>query len=319
MKYIFFLFLFVYISSNAISQINDIADTNWCNHPYRESLKKLPEIKVSSNWFKVYRVGQNVLAIVEPYNFEEVISYLIIGKSKALLFDTGIGADSISPLIKQLTNLPILVLNSHTHFDHMGGNYEFKNILALNTNYTIKNSKAGWNHDSIKDEVTMRAFCLQRLPVFDTAQYHTRPFKILQFVKDGDEVDLGERKLKIICVPGHTMDAIALLDKTNGYIWTGDTFYEGPIFLFAEGTDLLAYEKSIAKLAKMAPQLKRVFPSHNNPISQPERLIELKTNFIKMKSSQVKPTDAGSNLLLFQFPYFNFLIGKAQLETFRTK
>lgn len=115
------------------------------------------------------------------------------------------------------------------------------------------------------------------------------------------------------------MDAIALLDKTNGYIWTGDTFYEGPIFLFAEGTDLLAYEKSIAKLAKMASQLKRVFPSHNNPISQPERLIELKTNFIKMKSSQVKPTDAGSNLLLFQFPYFNFLIGKAQLETFRTK
>ena len=319
MKYIFFFFLFVYISSNAISQINDIADTNWCNHPYRESLKKLPEIKVSSNWFKVYRVGQNVIAIVEPYNFEEVISYLILGKNKALLFDTGIGADSISPLIKQLTNLPVLVLNSHTHFDHIGGNYEFRNILALNTSYTIKNSKEGWKHEAIKDEVTRSAFCLQRLPGFDTAQYHTRPFKILQFVKDGDEVDLGGRKLKIISVPGHTIDAIALLDKTNGYVWTGDTFYEGPIFLFAEGTDLFAYEKSIAKLAKIAHQIKKVFPSHNNPISEPKRLIELESNFLKIKSSQVKPTDGGSNLLLFEFPYFNFLIRKPLLEKLLAK
>ena len=317
MRFIFFLFLLLSISSKAISQINDITDSDWCNHPYRESLTKLPEIKVHSNWFRVYRVGKNVIAIVEPYNFEEVISYLILGKSKALLFDTGIGVDSISLVVKQLTKLPILVLNSHTHFDHIGGNYEFKNILALNTSYTLKHSKEGWDHDSIKDEVTKSSLCLQRLPGFDTSHYYIHPFKISQFVKDGDELELGERKLKIIAVPGHTMDAIALFDKTNGYIWTGDTFYEGPIYLFADGTDLIAYKKSIAILAKMAPQVKKVFPSHNNPISQPVRLVELKNNFHSMETGKVNPTDAGNNMLLFKFQYFDFLIDKNQLVKFR--
>ncbi|MBS1667459.1 MAG: MBL fold metallo-hydrolase [Bacteroidetes bacterium] len=319
MRYILFLFLSLYTSSNAISQITEITDSDWCNHPYRESLQKLTEIKVQSNWFKVYRVGQNVIAIVEPYNFEEVISYLILGKNKALLFDTGIGVDSISPVVKQLTKLPVLVLNSHTHFDHIGGNYEFKNILALKTSYTLKHAKEGWNHDSIKDEVTKGSLCLQRLPGFDTSHYYIHPFEISQFVKDGDEVDLGGRKLKIIAVPGHTMDAIALFDSTNGYLWTGDTFYEGPIYLFAEETYLLAYEKSITTLAKMAPRLKKVFPSHNNPISEPVRLVELKNNFLTMKAGKVKPTDAGNNMLLFQFQYFGFLIDKNQLVKFRVE
>ena len=317
MRYILFLFLSLYTSSIAIAQINEIPDSDWCNHPYRGSLKKLTELKVQSNWFKVYRVGQNVIAIVEPYNFEEVISYLILGKNKALLFDTGIGVDSISPVVKQLTKLPVLVLNSHTHFDHIGGNYEFKNIFALKTSYTLKHSKEGWDHDSIKEEVTKGSLCLQRLPGFDTSHYSIHPFEISRFVKDADEIDLGERKLKIIAVPGHTMDAIALFDKKNGYLWTGDTFYEGPIYLFADGTDLLAYEKSIAILAKMAAQVKKVFPSHNNPISQPARLVELKNNFLKMKTGKVNPTDAGNNMLLFQFQYFGFLIDKNQLVKFR--
>lgn len=310
--------LSVFISGHTIAQVNNLADTDWCNHPLRESLRKLPEIKTSGNWFRVYRAGKNVIAIVEPYNFEEVISYLILGKTKAILFDTGIGVDSISTLVKQLTDLPVTVLNSHTHFDHMGGNHEFASISALNNSYTIQNAKKGWSHDVIKDEVTQAACCLQRLRNFDTSQYAVQPFTISQFVKNGDEIDIGDRKLKIITVPGHTPDAIALLDKTNGYIWAGDTFYEGPIYLFAKGTDLAAYEKSISILADMAPQLKKVFPAHNNPVCPPERLTELKDNFSKMKTGKMKHTDAGDNKLLFEFPHFSFLIAEDQLLKLRS-
>lgn len=244
---------------------------------------------------------------------------MILGKNKAFLFDTGLGMDSIAPLVKQLTTLPVFVLNSHTHFDHIGGNYEFENVLALKTSYTIKNSKEGWNHDAIKDEVSKRALCLEKLPNLDTAQYKVRSFKIAHFVKDGDEIDLGARKLKIISVPGHTVDAIALLDSTNGYLWTGDTFYEGPIYLFAEGTDLLAYEKSIAKLAGLAKHFKKVFPSHNNPISEPERLIALQSDFNEMKNGNAQQKETDSSMLLFPFPYFSFLIDKGQLKRLRSK
>ncbi|MEN9701240.1 MAG: hypothetical protein RIR55_555, partial [Bacteroidota bacterium] len=114
MRYATILIILLFISFEAYNQTT----TNICNNPLRASLNKLPEIKTKSKWFKVYRVGDNVLAIVEPYNFEEAISYLILGNNKALLFDTGIGVDSISLVVKQLTKLPILVINSHSHYDH---------------------------------------------------------------------------------------------------------------------------------------------------------------------------------------------------------
>ena len=316
MKYFIFLILIITGCANATSQTNNNPDTSWCNHQPREAFKKLKEIKISNSWFKVYSAGDNVIAISEPYNFEEVISYLILGNRKALLFDTGLGLDSISPVIKQLTKLPVTVINSHTHYDHIGGNYEFENILAMNTGFTIKHSKEGWNHDAVRHEVTSDAFCLPKLPGTDTAHYHIRPFKISQFIKDGDEIDLGGRKLQIISVPGHTPDAIALLDKTNGYLWTGDSFYEGPIYLFAEATDLSAYEKSIAKLAKLVPTLKVIFPSHNNPVCDPERLTELKDDFAKVKNGEAKGIDDGKDPVLIRFQYFDFLIRRSELEKF---
>jgi glyoxylase-like metal-dependent hydrolase (beta-lactamase superfamily II) len=53
-----------------------------------------------------------------------------------------------------------------------------------------------------------------------------------------------------------------LIDVTAGLMWTGDTFYEGPIWLFFPETDLAAYETSLARLAALAPQLKALLPAH---------------------------------------------------------
>lgn len=314
MNRLFILLLISLLYSQAFSQTNIEFNNSICNKPIRTSLSKLKEINTKSNWFKVYNVGNNVLAIVEPYNYEEVISYLIIGKHKALLFDTGIGVDSISLLVKQLTALPIVVINSHSHYDHIGGNYEFENVLSLKTDFTENHSKFGWDHESVKHEVTQEAICLQHISRLDTAKYAIRPYKTSKFIKDGDEIDLGERKLTIISVPGHTPDAIALYDKKNGYLWTGDSYYDGPIYLFAKETDLLSYQKSLNILATMAPQLNKIFPSHNNPVSNPQRLLELKANFKKMKNGKIIGQDDGNNTVLFQFKHFGFKIDKEKLE-----
>ena len=318
MKLIYLLILSVFTGNMGISQATN-TESDWCHHPIRQSFSKLDEIKTTSKWFKVYHAGDQVIAIFEPYNFEEVISYLILGRDTALLFDTGMGLDAISPLIKQLTKLPVIVINSHTHFDHIGGNYEFRNILAMKTDFTIKHAQYGYRHNDIKEEVTKASLCLQQLPSIDTAHYYTKPFKITRFVKDGDEIDLGKRRLQIIAIAGHAPDAIGLFDKANGYLWTGDSFYEGPIYLFGEGTSLVAYEKSVARLAQICSGLKKVFPSHNNPVCKPERLLELKNDFAKVKKNQSKATDAGNNTLLFKFQYFGLLVDKNELKKFRNQ
>ena len=291
--------------------------SDWCDHELRAELLELQEVKIKSEWFKVYLIGNNVYAIAEPYNFQEVISYLILGTEKALLFDSGMGLDSISSVVKEITNLPLTVINSHTHYDHIGGNHEFANILALRTDYTLKWAKNGWNHDLVKQEITKDAFCMKMLPTTDTANYHINPFRISEFIEDEYIIDLGQRAIEVISVPGHTPDAIALLDREAGYLWTGDTFYEATIWLFFDGTDLNDYEKSIERLGKLVPDLNKVFPAHNIPIAEPIRLAELVKAYAQIKSGK-KKGKIGDNFghpddkiaIVFEFENFSFLIRK---------
>jgi Metallo-beta-lactamase superfamily len=117
----------------------------WCDLLPRPANAGLERVSVSTDWFEVYRAGDGVFAIAEPFQFQEAISYLIVGTGRALMFDTGIGLVPIRPVVEQLTRLPVEVLNSHTHFDHVGGNAEFDRILALDTSYTRANAK-GFDH-----------------------------------------------------------------------------------------------------------------------------------------------------------------------------
>jgi len=127
----------------------------------------------------------------------------------------------------------------------------------------------------VRGEVDASALC-RALPAGITEDtYHTPAFEIDAFVDDGHRIDLGGRTLEVVAVPGHTPDAIALLDREAGFLWTGDSFYEGPIWLFAPETDLEAYRASVARLAELAPELTTLFTGHNTPVAQPSRLLEL--------------------------------------------
>ena len=86
-------------------------------------------------------MSKGVLAIYEPRHFEEVISYLILGDKKAVLLDTGLGIGDMKRLVCELTNLAVVVLNSHTHFDHLGDNHQFDTMYAMDTPFSRDHSK----------------------------------------------------------------------------------------------------------------------------------------------------------------------------------
>jgi len=293
---------------SSAQSINTDKSKYWCDKELRPALLKLKEVKTSHPWFKVYDVGNHVFAIDEPYNYEETISYLIIGKNKALLFDTGMGLDSISKVVKELTHLPITVLNSHTHFDHIGGDHEFTRILAMNTSYTKANAKNGFIHLQIRNEVTPEAFCYTRLPQLDTAGYITRPFKVNKFIDDNYIIDLGNRKLQVIATPGHAPDAICLFEAETGYLWTGDSFYIGPIFLFDEGTDLKTYQHSINRMAKLASKAKKVLPAHNLPVVDPAEVIRANRAFGQILAKKVKGVPGDFGATNYDFGEFSYLL-----------
>jgi glyoxylase-like metal-dependent hydrolase (beta-lactamase superfamily II) len=287
---------------------------DWCERAIRKEMVQLRETPSSRKWFKVYQVGSGVFAIAEPYNFQEVISYLITGRQKALLFDTGIGMDSILPLVRELTPLPVIVLNSHTHYDHMGGNYAFSDVRGMDLDYTREHAANGWPHEQLSAEVTPAAFCQQRLPGLDTAHYRIRPFTLSAYIHDGEQLDLGGRSIQIIATPGHAPDAISLLDRAAGYLWTGDSYYPGPIYLFGDHTDLDAYRQSMKKLATLVGGLRVVFPSHNIPMADPQVLLQVTQALEDIESGKMRGTEAGDHISSFPLKGFSFLIQDSLLK-----
>ena len=102
----------------------------WCQELPRPEYQRLPRLLADNSWFEVYEVVNGVFAIYEPHQAEETISYLITGDKRAVLFDTGMGIGDLRHVVDQLTGVPVIVLNSHTHNDHVGDNWRFATIYA---------------------------------------------------------------------------------------------------------------------------------------------------------------------------------------------
>lgn len=277
----------------------------WCKKLPRPAYSKLERIPSPDPWFQIYRIRPGVFAIYEPLQLEEVISYLIAGERRALLFDTGLGIGNIQNVADSVTKLPVSVLNSHTHNDHVGDNWRFSDIYGMDTDFTRADAR-GSKADA-QAELAPGQLCGALPAGFDAKAYATKPFRITHWLHDGDTIDLGGRTLKVIATPGHTPDAIALLDEKNELLFTGDSFYLGPIYLYRPETDLDAYVSSMQRLATLAPHLQLLLPSHNTPRADPAYLSKVVTAIQQVRRGEVKPivTDGKHE---YVFEDFSFLM-----------
>jgi glyoxylase-like metal-dependent hydrolase (beta-lactamase superfamily II) len=289
------------------------AAARWCDsvpHPAFQALQRVP---VRTGWFLVYAVDPEVFAITEPYQVQKVISYLIVGTDRALLFDTGLGIGSISAVVRELTPLPVLVLNSHTHYDHVGGNAEFDHILARDTPYTAANTR-GFPHQELAGEVGPDALCRPLPAGFDSASFQTRPYTPTERVADGSSIELGGRTLEVLETPGHTPDAVALVDRAAGLLWTGDSFYEGTIWLVVPETDLDAYARSVDRMAALVPSLRKVLGAHTVAVSDPRKLLALKAAIAQVRAGRARGADRERNRVKFSFDGFSLLVARPLLS-----
>jgi glyoxylase-like metal-dependent hydrolase (beta-lactamase superfamily II) len=279
---------------------------DWCKKLPRPEYKTLPRVNVSDPWFEVYKMAAGVFAIYEPHQSEETISYLILGEKRALLFDTGMGISNIRRVTEELTKLPVVVLNSHTHDDHVGGNWQFDTVYGMDTDFTRANAK-GSRRDA-QAEIAPGEICGPLPKNFDAAGYATRPWKISEFLRDGAKIDLGGRTLEVIATPGHTPDAISLLDRGNRLLFTGDTYYPAAIWLYRPETDLAAYRRSIQRLAALAPQIDLAFGAHNIPIASPNVLPRLVAAFDAVEAGKIPFTVDSPGKVIYTVGDISFLM-----------
>jgi glyoxylase-like metal-dependent hydrolase (beta-lactamase superfamily II) len=247
------------------TELDIIVPKKWYEKLPREAWSHYDKVSQPDPWFEVYKLTDTVYAIYEDGHFEEVICYLVLGAEKAVLIDTANGIGDIKSLVEKLTDLPIMVVNTHTHVDHVGGNYQFNSIAAPDTEFSrtqAKNgkSKAEMGH-YLDGDMVWKPFPEN----FNPETWKIRPFKVTRWLKDGDKIDLGGRVLEVISTPGHSPDSICLLDRENKIFWTGDSFYPAPIYVYSPTTSLDQFIESFAKMVEYMPYYEWVMPSHNEP------------------------------------------------------
>lgn len=154
---------------------------------------------------------------------EKPFLYLFFGKDRALLEDTGSGpaetARAVRGVISRWLNrnkresIQLVVTHSHSHGDHIAGDGQFQGMK----------------------DVSMVPLTVEGTQAF---------FGIRKWPEDIGQIDLGDRIIDVIPIPGHDTLSIALYDRQTGILFTGDSLYPGRIFVrdfdaFARGNQRL--------------------------------------------------------------------------------
>jgi glyoxylase-like metal-dependent hydrolase (beta-lactamase superfamily II) len=290
------------------------------NSSIDDILSAAQHIDVREPWFTVTSLPHHVYAISEPKHHEMVISFLIIGKQKSILFDTGMGIKDISRVVRQLTDNEVIVVNSHFHFDHVGDNFRFSDIYVFNHQPTIERLLCGWPVDEIHWDAEPENFTDGYPDGFDPAHYAIHPIgrEKVHPVHDGDVIDIGDRKLQVLHTPGHSPDSIMLLDHKNRVLFTGDTFYPDWLYAFMSGTwgesNLHDYYASLQRISELVPELEYLFCSHVKALAEPRILPDV-ANAIKMLVDKSKTNHEvvdifGQARLVHHFDGFSIVTNK---------
>lgn len=253
-----------------------IRPENWWDALPREGYKNLEKLEIGQDWYSVYRLDEDTLVINEDGQFDENVSYLVIGSQRAALIDTGDNLADIRELVMKLTNLPIFVINTHRHADHIGGNYLFDEVWAYDHRVSREAAALGVSHEDALEVIQPGSLSKPIPQPFYEDMYCIPPYRITRWIPDGEKIDLGGRTLEAIHSPGHAPDHLMFLEEERKYLWTGDNFYTGCVYTHLPWGDLDVFlETYRERILPLLAEVKTLLPSHNDPRFEPELLREM--------------------------------------------
>lgn len=198
--------------------------------------------------FVVHRLTDFLYAIGEPSYYQKNYSYLIVGERKALMFDAGANQkENITEVARRITDKPLSLLPSHLHFDHLGGLHNFQSVYLVDTPFTRK-FKVKDDLYQVPEPVYLGNFDHMVVP----------PFKVTRLVKPQEIIDLGGLQVRLLSVPGHTQDEVALYDEAHDILLAGDHLY--PSWLLAG--NLKDYVSSLNATLKVINPQTAIYGAH---------------------------------------------------------
>lgn len=175
----------------------------------------------------------------------EATGYLVCGEEKAAVIDTMSGIEDVHAVVREITDLPLVVINTHGHFDHIFGNVYFDCDCFLHPD----DFKVAAEHSKFPEFIKL---CNER-------KLELPPFKA---INDGDVFDLGKLTLEVISIPGHTPGGIFLLLREKRVLFTGDSINHHLWMQLDESLPLKKYLENLNKISWVTEKADRILHGH---------------------------------------------------------
>lgn len=259
-------------------------------------------VTINSDWFNVSYINPKTYSLEENKSSQQNVSYMILGDSKAIMFDTGSGENQpingfkIKPIIDQISQLPTTLLLSHFHFDHNQNISEFNSVGFPDLPFLRQSVTSTNIYNFTSDDLFLGNYPSE--------------VKVNKWYPLNTDIDLGNRIIQLVNIPGHTNESIAIIDKTNKIAFLGDYLYNGSLFLF-NNNDVATYKESTNYLLSILNANYKLYGAHGTPEITYNKLKKLNIFLICIENNSCQPTTTkmwGYNVLVYEFEGMQIVI-----------
>jgi glyoxylase-like metal-dependent hydrolase (beta-lactamase superfamily II) len=250
-------------------------------------------LPVVGEWFSAAPAGAGVMLLTEPRvdEFLRANLWLVTGRERDLLVDTGNGIAPLVPTVRALqenARKPLLAVVTHTHSDHMGGLHEFPvrlvhrleaEALALASDAACLVT-AQFPPDLL-DEIAADGF--------DPETFAVVAATATDLLDEGDTIDLGARAFTVLHLPGHSPGSIGLWEEKTGILFSGDAVYrDGPLLDQMPGSDVAAFVRTMERLRDLPVSI--VHGGHDPSFARP-RLVAIAEEYVARRGGSDRTGD----------------------------